>query len=919
MAEAPKSFEPTGQPTGRPEQSGIIPLSETDKARYKTVIYGHQSLNEADKGLVSATVSAMQGAGFEIAVDRKDTDRSGQAVVIKSASAERKQQMSEGALCLGVIEATRRRLEGQPIDDETAYATAQEMLQTVTGEPEVLEAFSEYYGGLRWGSDQERFVRTLFRNGTEFDSDFLDQNLSGGDLSSLVYELDANISYDQRRDWHDLSIDDILSEFPELDYRRLNDEQFRESEEGQTLLRAYKHLSGEILARRQKNHEPVVNNFGEIVPEPAIPLSSHPVIEALVIDEMSLDRPQPKYSFGPSELAGIILDSDSVPAHEALVRAITTRLPEGARRVSDGPDEFQFKRGRVVDLLREYRRAENPDRRVLLRDDLIQVLDAFTMDGEIASTVREDYHKQIARGTKESWARSEASQVNGIVLDALTVALASPDPEVSARASSIVEDFIPQHERAIAFGQDPLILGREQMGLALIDAIDFVAEGSNLQVFESLGTQIFGDRQIGEQLRRFAETKMRIVAERSRPEVLQAFDERRSLSHSNFGGDKTPEYLEAEARYDALTRYSDELAEALKIDQQNFFLDQAEALATTQRERELTDGEETLFGGVIKRIKLGDYHMTALPAEYHRMMDLAKSGDLTERQVGTIAWQVYESFKYVDENAAHLMIPTVLDIYEIALGSVDEVRFPTGETSHILGSASGLVREHGRKMFRSASIEDLQVLASYSERIRDYAVQVAENRILPDVVRANTQQAQEWRKDALYNLESIARELKSIDSQYEEYLHIEAVKVKPSEYYPWVLGKLVPFWQKMQWEVGPGNRPGRDIQRLHGTIADYVKGRFVIQDEYPDDFDANAQGQIGAFLYEMYTQMVVPHDIKYNGTVWREGLTFMHNAIAYMPETVLRQIQEQYPNTDFARYIEKERGRWTEPKDDIIS
>lgn len=151
-----------------------------------------------------------------------------------------------------------------------------------------------------------------------------------------------------------------------------------------------------------------------------------------------------------------------------------------------------------------------------------------------------------------------------------------------------------------------------------------------------------------------------------------------------------------------------------------------------------------------------------------------------------------------------------------------------------------------------------------------------------------------------------------------EFLLIEAVKVQPSEYYTWLLGKLVPFWQKMQWEVGPGNRPSRDISQLHRTIADYIQNRFAIQDEYPTDFDVIEDGHLDTFLHEMYKQMVVPHDIKYNGTVWREGLTFMHQAVAYMPESVMRQIQEKYPDSKFARYVENERARWNGPKEDGV-
>jgi len=65
-------------------------------------------------------------------------------------------------------------------------------------------------------------------------------------------------------------------------------------------------------------------------------------------------------------------------------------------------------------------------------------------------------------------------------------------------ASLILEYFLEQNEIKGPFYQDPLILVREQMGLALIDAIIHVSEGSNLAVFEVYGAEIFRDPAVGE-------------------------------------------------------------------------------------------------------------------------------------------------------------------------------------------------------------------------------------------------------------------------------------------------------------------------------------------------------------------------------------------------------------------------------------
>ncbi len=167
------------------------------------------------------------------------------------------------------------------------------------------------------------------------------------------------------------------------------------------------------------------------------------------------------------------------------------------------------------------------------------------------------------------------------------------------------------------------------------------------------------------------------------------------------------------------------------------------------------------------------------------------------------------------------------------------------------------------------------------------------------------------------NLGDVMRELKSVGENYERYLRIEAVKVYPHVYYPWLIEQFVPFWQKMQWEVGEGNRPSRDISELYRVLEDHVKSKLVLRkpEEYAEDFDAIEEGHVDTLIREGYQRMIVPHDIKYNGTVWREGMSFMHAAVAYMPPTLLEQIRAKYPNTPFAEYLEKEHERWNKEED----
>jgi len=126
-------------------------------------------------------------------------------------------------------------------------------------------------------------------------------------------------------------------------------------------------------------------------------------------------------------------------------------------------------------------------------------------------------------------------------------------------ASLILEYFLEQNEIKDPFYQDPLILVREQMGLALIDAIIYVSEGSNLAVFEVYGAEIFRDPDVGEQLRRFAEIQMEIVKKRNNPELIQAYYKYREAMQSDLNSENYLENVDSMIAYGKLKRDIDEL------------------------------------------------------------------------------------------------------------------------------------------------------------------------------------------------------------------------------------------------------------------------------------------------------------------------------------------------------------------------
>ena len=126
-------------------------------------------------------------------------------------------------------------------------------------------------------------------------------------------------------------------------------------------------------------------------------------------------------------------------------------------------------------------------------------------------------------------------------------------------ASLILEYFLEQNEIKGPFYQDPLILVREQMGLALIDAIIRVSEDSNLAVFEVYGAKIFRDPAVGEQLRRFAKIQMEIVKKRNNPELIQAYYKYREAMQSDLNSEKYLENIDSIITYGKLKLDIDEL------------------------------------------------------------------------------------------------------------------------------------------------------------------------------------------------------------------------------------------------------------------------------------------------------------------------------------------------------------------------
>ncbi len=890
----------------------ITSLSPEQRGIYPQVIYRLESGSPIDQASTWASYSAMKASEFPIVADIED-ESSERRVVIRTSSGNRNERAIQSAIFLGLTEATRRRIGQSEQGIESLVQEAQDvaggLLTELTDRPRLYEAFRNYYGGLRWSTDQGKFVQTLFEHGTDFNSEFLDQSLRGNHVSNLLHHLDLDIPYDQRRDWYEAEPAEIFAKFPQLDYRRLEDESFAGSPEGQALKTAYAKLSGEMLTQRSAHSSGFLYSNEQ---EPTIPLARFPIIEALIVDEVSVDRPHAKYDFGPQDLTELILTSDSKPAHEALIASINARLPKELRQVFDGPDEFGHKHQLIRNLLRSYKATPLSDEgHDQLKQDLISVIDSYTGNGMTAESVRDENEAWRARGFDHD--SLEVNKIKDIVKDLLIASIASADPDIIGRAEDLIAQYIPAGRRRNS-KEDVLALKRADLMLVLLDALNGVSLESRPEVFERLGTKIFRNDAIGRRLEEFAEVRIQSIQIRRSPEALQA---RNQLEKYGFSVKDDPKRQNDQDTYDRLIKPANQLDENLRTAKNQLLLNLLVQIAGPDNRggnREIGNA----FRGLLKRVNFSLNHGRELPQEYTQLIDLAGFPTLSDSQRNDILWHFQEQFQYVSADATHLLVPVILDMYRIALGPIDAVHAPTRETDHGLSAIVSLVGKHGHELFKAASPEQLQTLTRYTEAIKEQVRQLAAGALLTDgqlVENIDMEGLNDWQKDTLRIYRHVLEELDIIEGYYDRYLRVEAAKVSPSVYYPLVLEQFAPFWQKMQWEVGPGNRPNPDIRALYEVLADHVRNKLVISGDYPETFDAVEDGHLDTLLKEGYERMVVPHDIKYNGTVWREGLSFMSQAVSLMPESVLAQMIAKYPNTPFAKWLVTEHKRWSDDRE----
>jgi hypothetical protein len=904
-------------PTPEIERSkaGLVPLSEQQREAYPTIIYQETSntLDPQTPLILVATLQAVNEAGHELVADQNfDMSTGAQTVMIRTAAIERGEHMTESALVYGTTRAIGLELEEVEGTNPNsvniagfANEAAEALVGQITGSRDLYKAFESYYGGVRLSSDQQKFAAALVAESAVYDRQAIADNLRGQDMVNLIHNLELEIPYNQYKDWYEKDSETIFKETPELDYRRLDDETFRATPEGQLLEEGYRKILGYKLADQYTRYPRAITDEGIIIERPIIPLAQFPVVEALIADQVSTTKP--RYYFGASAIDELIVESNSTIAQKALVESITTRLPKQDPRAFDEPSEFIHKRKGVTSLLRGYLDAYGDYiRQSQFKDYLITILKAYSNNGNVVSDVRRDWQEQVAK-SRDWVSPREVNGLKNIVQDIMTIGLASSDAE------EFIAVYMPEFEKGLTVEVDPIALNANDQKSMLFDALKEVSTYSDPSVFERLGTRIFQDSSIGKILKEVAELRIEASQMLDNPQVRLA---RRELGRCMID---SPKQDEVRKKLDQLTAPSTELRNQAHNKLNQLFINYLNSMVDSDQLTNSRSDADRLFENFVKRIYIGDtLDMEQLPEIYEDLMSLAERPDLPDRNKSTILWHFAEKFKYASKKSGKFLTPVILDAYRIMLGSIGELRLPTPDTNHGLAAATFLARETG--LLKYANEDQLLILSRHKGELASLIQRVNAGMLAPETTAAESEEDEEfeeWQEQQMKNLADVARSMVQLENLYTEYLHLEEVKIKPNVYYPWLMKHLNPFWRKMQGEVGPGNSPQPNIINLHAALQEHISSLLVLRDgDCPEDFHAVDEGHIDSFLLECFERMSLDHEIHNNPTVWREGLSFLHYATAMMPPVLIEQIREAHPDDQrydrFLEYVESEQERWQE-------
>jgi hypothetical protein len=660
----------------------------------------------------------------------------------------------------------------------------------------------------------------------------------------------------------------VVEQRPDIDYRKLDDPAFAQSEEGQRLQRSYARSLGPKIVKDYFRLLIIITAEGKKIPKPQIPLAEQPVFEAIIENEILRNRWE-DIIYVIDEIIPIAAYSDSQRVHKALLLLLTERFTEEARKQPSfrGEREFDHKAKIANWLLGAYTDYyEDDSKRALLIDDLNKVLDAYTGKGKMLATVEQE--------EDEFWKRIDLWNVKGIAARLLTVFLAAPDDELAQRAAAIIENEVDAAETATTHS-------RSELMQICFNALGYINERTDLETYAKAVGTVFEGTEFGERLMELARERQELERLENQPQILKIRDKRRNEEEIDI------------KEQEALREINDK-SDKYYCDKNQFLFEFIEYAMQNPEKFSLSTAD---FTYLIKKIDFPTHGIRELPAEYHRLMKIARLPNITAEQRNAIVRRIADKFKGADPKNRDLCVRVVLDIYELFMGPADGVeRLDNSVLNEFtlsgLEAAIWLVRADPF-IFKSADLEQLKQLDTYVQAIKRIMNKIRNNPM---------------RRHELSKLESLVWGHKDVERCYIR----QVTRADPKRYYSWFLEQLSPLLQRIQLVLESSDSPNREISDLYQTLQKYVGVREKSVSEYSEDFDPLKYDNFDELLLKLYEQLFSNDNVKRELFVpedlWRDDNlgSFKIEVVDNMPLDLLKSIIDKYRGTPFAKWLEME-------------
>lgn len=770
-------------------------------------------------------------------------------------------------LVSGVTLALAARAPG---DIEATVARARLLASSTTASPDLYRAVEEFFRG-RWSTD-DQLIRQLFRAGATYDRARFETNLDADRLLRLASDLDVDIHWQTRQRLRNTSASRVLALYPALDYRLLDEPEFRDSTAGRRLERACASLLGDLDADREAANDIVVTVDGGELPPPPIPLQRHPIVEALLV-EHCLSLPSERLFL--ARIPTRLLRSDSPAAHAAVLARVSE--PISGRTYDDRTREVQFK-VETVRIMIELYRASGPDprRSGQLVEDIVSAINAFTGNGAVAVSLRE-------RNRTNSF-NPGADLLRNCLREVLAAALAARDPRLVAVAQTCLT-------AAVARDASPPDLNGVDAQVIVLDAVARAQQGTSATAIDEASRVAFGDWAPAAQLRDLALQGAEINRLYHSRSVMAAWKRWRELP------DSSSQKREASRAYDQALVDAHRLSYQWDAGRSRVALALLRACIDDAQFAVRGSHSHLLAFEAVRRVDVPRPEDGTLPTEYSELMALAADPHQLPDVRNAILRHIAAEWHHVSQDRSSALAPVIRDMCRAVLGSVGEKLSIAPDDDTGVSAALSLLDGNKHALDGPDGAVVIAELERYADAVRSISLTAEQRRTQQIAAEAAESGPADW-------VRYVGAQFVRMERIYGDRIPFDGVAGTTHAYVARTIADL------RQYAAALHSDPDPDSRRWLQDFRDGFTG--AVDAIPPTDTDQQLRAVAG-ILGNCYDTWIERSHIGDAALVWKVGLPLFYRAMRGMDPETLDLVIEATAGSAFGDFLERRRdlAEWT--------